>query len=149
MRTLLVALQAISGSHGESCSPDTPCIYPGHDCAGNDIFNVGRNKTYTMAGVYPTRRSNCMCLPFIFTTIFMQCASHGYMLSKTPTQYDACIQSARPFARLPKHARASFLIKFHRRRGSSADLCSPQKKMDAACSRLPVEKVRQRQGIQP
>ena len=45
---LLPALQAFSAY--ESCTREAPCVYPGHDCAGNDIFDVGRNRTYTMAG---------------------------------------------------------------------------------------------------
>ena len=52
-----------------NCSVAVPCVYPGHDCSGHDIFDVGRQKAYTMPACTALCAATNGCEGFVFDAI--------------------------------------------------------------------------------
>ncbi len=81
MQTLLISLTAVltlieSGCFAawaadpkQSCSPSKPCVSHDHDCSGNDIFEVGRNQSYTMDACTALCKATQGCTGFVLDAI--------------------------------------------------------------------------------
>eukprot|EP01052_Picozoa_sp_SAG31_P056012 SAG31_NODE_15793_length_738_cov_1.805947_1_plen_99_part_00 len=58
-----------AGSRTTNCTATSPCVFANHDCAGNDLFDVGRTKAYTMDQCAALCKATKSCTGFVFDAI--------------------------------------------------------------------------------